>query len=408
MLQPQSKRARASTGGAARIGEVFAVALRLGLTAFGGPIAHLGHFERCYVRERRWLSGADYAGLVALCQMIPGPTSSQVGFLIGLRRAGWGGALAAWAGFTLPSAALLYACAVLVSGAAAAPLAPLLHGLKLAAIAVVAQAVWSMARTLCPDRATAAIALGAAVVLSVRHGAALQLLVLLGGALAGVLACRRGAAAVAHPPRMVGLGGAGIALGLCVLLLVLLPVLGARDAHGPLALFALFYRAGALVFGGGHVVLPLLREMLVPAAWISDADFLAGYGFAQAVPGPLFTLAAYVGGANAAGLPALPAAAIALAAVFLPGLLLAVAGTALWEPIARHAGARGALAGVNAAVVGVLAAALYDPVWLTGVGNVVDALIAVAGCLLLQRWKLPPLALVALCVAAAVLLDLAR
>jgi chromate transporter len=383
--------------------EVFGLALRLGLSSFGGPIAHLGYFERCYVRQRRWLSAADYAGLVALCQMLPGPTSSQVGFLVGLRRAGWCGALAAWLGFTLPSALFLYGCAVLTTRASVAALAPVLHGLKLAAVAVVAQAVWSMARTLCTDRITVAIALLAAAALRILEGSAWQLMVLCAAALAGLLWCRRASAPPARPPRLVSPRVAWIALASCVLLLLALPLLARRDPHGALAFFGLFYRAGALVFGGGHVVLPLLRDVLVPGAWISDERFLVGYGFAQAIPGPLFTFSAYLGAASTGGLAGGPAAAIALAGIFLPGLLLAIAGTALWQPLSQQLLARGALTGINAAVVGILGAALYDPVCTTGITSVLDAGIAVIGFLLLQRWKLAPLALVAVCVAAAVL-----
>lgn len=390
-----------TAGPARRLGEVFGVALRLGLSSFGGPIAHLGYFERCYVRERGWLSAAQYASLVALCQLLPGPTSSQVGFLVGLHRAGWGGGLVAWLGFTLPSALVLFGGAVLATRVPGDALEPVLHGLKLAAVAVVAQAVWSMARSLCTDRPTILIALLAAWALVMLGGPAWQLVVLGAGALAGMVCCHRTARSAVPPPRLVGTRVAWTALGVCALLLLALPVLARRDPQGPLALFAVFYRAGALVFGGGHVVLPLLRDALVPGGWISDERFLTGYGLAQAVPGPLFTLAAYLGGANAAGIDGAVAAAVALLGIFLPGLLLAIAGTALWQPLTRGVLARGALAGINAAVVGVLGAALYDPVCTTGIGGLFDAAVAVTGLVMLQRLKLAPLALVALCVAAA-------
>jgi chromate transporter len=386
--------------------EVLGVALRLGLSSFGGPIAHLGYFERAYVQRRRWLSAQDFAGLVALCQLLPGPTSSQVGFLIGLRRAGWPGALAAWLGFTLPSALLLYACAVLTTRAPAAWLGPVLHGLKLTTVAIVAQAVWSMARNLCPDRPTAAIALLTAALLLVLGGPSMQLAALGAGALAGVLWCRGNVALPTHAPRLVGLRSAWVALALFALLLLGLPALATQHPHGPVALVGIFCRAGALVFGGGHVVLPLLRDALVPTGWISDDRFLAGYGFAQAVPGPLFALAAYLGAVSTPGPAAAVAATLALIGIFLPGLLIAVAGAALWEGLARHANVRAGLVGVNATVVGILGAALYDPVWTTAVIDGADVAIAIGGFALLQRWKLAPLAVVAVCVASSVLRNL--
>jgi chromate transporter len=355
------------------------------------------------VQRRRWLSAPDFAAVVALCQLLPGPTSSQVGFLIGLRRAGWTGALAAWLGFTLPSALLMYACAVLTARAPGGWLGPVLHGLKLTTVVIVAQAVWSMARSLCPDRSTRAIAVLAAVLLLVLRGASMQLVALGAGALAGLLWCRGTAALPAQPQQAVATRSAWIALGLFALLLLGLPLLAARRPHSVVALLDIFYRAGALVFGGGHVVLPLLRDALVPGGWIGDDRFLAGYGFAQAVPGPLFTLAAYLGAAGAPGVAPALGAALAVIAIFLPGLLLALAGAALWEGLARHANVRAGLAGVNAAVVGILGAALYDPVWTTGITDGADVTVAVGGFVLLQRWKLPPLAIVALCVALSVL-----
>jgi chromate transporter len=358
------------------------------------------------VHRLRWLSGEDYSALVALCQVLPGPSSSQVGFLIGLHRAGWPGALAAWLGFTLPSALLLYGCAVL-SAHAQGPIAlAVLHGLKLAAVAVVAQALWSMAHRLCPDRATAALALAAAAVLLLFGGAATQLAALAGGAAGGILLCRRtgavsgvSAAAPLSVPRPL----AWAAAALFALLLLALPLLASLFPHGYVALAEVFYRAGALVFGGGHVVLPLLRDALVPAGWISDDGFLAGYGLAQAAPGPLFTVAAYLGAANAwTHSPAL-ATAVAVVFIFLPGLLLAVAGAALWGSLARHAAAPAALAGVNAAVVGILGAALYDPVWITAVRGAGDAVIAGGALLLLMSGKAPPLVIVLLCAACSVI-----
>jgi chromate transporter len=386
--------------------EVFAVALGLGLTSFGGPIAHLGYFERAYVQRRRWLSAQDYAGIVALCQMIPGPASSQVGFLIGLRRAGWAGALAAWIGFSLPSALLMFAFALLAPSLSGPLAQAVLHGLKLVAVAVVAQAVWSMARKLCPDLRRAGLAVVAAAVLLAAGGAALQLVALLIGAVGGVLLCRDAAMEGVAPKLPVGLrAGAAALAGLVVLLAASFIVVGAGPRSLPV-LAAIAYRAGALVFGGGHVVLPLLREALIPSGWLSDAQFLSGYGAAQALPGPLFTFAAYIGAAAAPhGASPLTAAlwsAVALVAIFLPGLLAAVAGSSLWRWVGHHAAARGALAGVNAAVVGVLGAALYNPIWTSAVFSGRDLAIALVGFVLLERWRAPPVAVVGLCVAGAV------
>ena len=292
----------------------------------------------------------------------------------------------------------------MLSAHAQGPIAlAVLHGLKLVAVAVVAQALWSMARTLCPDRATAALALAAAAALLLFGGAATQLAAFAAGAAGGILLCRRTGALGAAAPLSVPRPQAWAAAALFALLLLALPLLASLFPHGYVALAEVFYRAGALVFGGGHVVLPLLRDALVPAGWISDDGFLAGYGLAQAVPGPLFTVAAYLGAANAwTHSPAL-AAAVAVVFIFLPGLLLAVAGAALWGSLARHATARAALAGVNAAVVGILGAALYDPVWITAVRGAADAVIAGGALLLLMSGKAPPLVIVLLCAACSVI-----
>lgn len=394
----------APVAGRGRAGEVFAVALRLGLTSFGGPIAHLGYFEQAYVRRLRWLSADDYAGLVALCQMLPGPASSQVGFLVGLRRAGWRGGIAAWAGFTLPSALALFAFA-LVAPALTGPTAQAaLHGLKLVAVAVVAQAVLGMARSLAPDARRAALALIAAGLALAVGGAAAQVAALAAGGLGGMLLCRDVALRAAPLNLAVGRRAGAAALAVFGLALA---VAAAAEAFAPGSLAsvaAIFYRAGALVFGGGHLVLPLLRDALVPAGWLSDGEFLAGYGAAQAVPGPLFAFAAYLGAAMAPSHGLAQAAAwasLALVAVFLPGLLLAVAGARLWSWLGSHPAAGAALAGINAAVVGVLGAALYDPIWTSAIEGAADIAIALAGFLLLVRWRAPPLAVVALCVAAS-------
>jgi len=385
--------------------EVFAVALGLGLTSFGGPIAHLGYFERAYVQRRRWLSAGDYAGLVGLCQMVPGPASSQVSFLIGLRRASWPGAFAAWLGFTLPSAVLMFAFAWLAPRLAGPITVAILHGLELVAVAVVAQAVWSMAGKLCPDRRRAALAVVAATLLLLFGGPLMQLVVLAVGAIGGMLLCR-GVQNQSAPPKLTVTRRAGIIFIMVFLILLVGLALAAPAApRSILAMAAVFYRTGALVFGGGHVVLPLLRDALVPSSWISDNAFLSGYGAAQAVPGPLFTFAAYLGAAIAphgagigmAGLWSLAA----LVFIFLPGMLVALAGLPLWNWLGHHPLARGALAGVNAAVVGVLGAALYNPIWTSAILDARDLAIALIAFMLLQRWRAPPILMVFFCVAAS-------
>jgi chromate transporter len=388
--------------------EVFVVALGLGLTSFGGPVAHLGYFERAYVQRRRWLTAQAYAGIVALCQTLPGPTSSQVGFLVGLARAGWRGALAAWAGFTAPSALLMVAFALAAPRLGGPVAATALHGLKLVAAPIVAQAVWSMARRLTPDLARALMAVVAAGVVLLAGWGGVQIAVLAAGALAGAALCRDekadGPAPVVLPigPRA---GAGALAAFLLLLLLAALALAGGRPGS-PLALAAVFYRSGALVFGGGHVVLPLLRSALVPRDWLTDGTFLSGYGAAQALPGPLFTFAAFLGATVApagAGWAVKAAwAFLALVAIFLPGLLLALAGAPLWSRVSRHPAARGALAGINAAVVGLLAAALVTPIWTSAVTGPADVAIAVAGLLLLLVARAPPLAVVVLTVAGAI------
>jgi chromate transporter len=377
--------------------EVLRTSLRLGLTSFGGPIAHLGYFEHAYVRERRWLTTEEYGGLVALCQILPGPASSQVGFLIGLHRAGWLGALAAWIGFTLPSALLMYAFAVLSTQVHGPFVESVLHGLKLVAVVVVAQAVWSMGRKLCPDRQTTAIALVAASALLVVGGAMMQLVALAAGIVCGIAWCGETGPQANQLTIAISRTSAWSALGLFLLLLAGLPLLASLLPHSYVALADVFYRAGALVFGGGHVVLPLLRDAMVPGGWIADERFLTGYGLAQAVPGPLFTLAAYLGAASAYSSSPAIGAAVAVTFIFLPGALIAVAGASLWGRLARHRNVRAGLAGINAAVVGILGAALYDPVWTTAVLSGTDVAIVMVGLMLLERWKTRPIAVVALC-----------
>jgi chromate transporter len=399
--EPAGPSERGFGGRITRAREVLQASLHLGLTSFGGPIAHLGYFERSYVQQRKWLSEQEYASLVALCQILPGPASSQVGFLVGLHRAGWLGAVAAWVGFTLPSALLLYAGAAL-SARAHGPLAlAALHGLKLVAVAVVAQAVWSMGRRLCPDRTTMALALLAGSLLLIVGGAFTQLAALVIGAVGGILFCRQPMAESTVMFVPVRREFAWTAVVLFVLLLLGLPFLAARSPHGIAALADTFYRAGALVFGGGHVVLPLLRDALVPAGWLTDDVFLTGYGLAQAVPGPLFTVAAYLGAANDYTTSPAVGATTAVVFIFLPGLLIAVAGVSLWNRLSRYANVRAGLVGINAAVVGLLGAALYDPVWTTAVHTKADVAIAIAGLMLLERWRVAPIVVVAFCVVTS-------
>jgi chromate transporter len=381
--------------------EVLRVSLRLGLTSFGGPIAHLGYFNREYVQKRQWLSTEEYAALVSLCQLLPGPTSSQVGFLIGLRRAGIFGALAAWVGFTLPSAVFMYTFARLAPRAPGLMMEAVLHGFMLTAVVVVSQAVWSMARTLCPDWQRAAIALAAAAMLAFHSNGILQLLALAGGGAAGSSLCRNLKHANIELPATTKARTAWIALSVFCLLLLALPILGAFAPHGPLALANIFFRAGAFVFGGGHVVLPLLQNALVPGHWISNDGFLAGYGFAQAMPGPLFTFAAYLGAAAAPTSMSLAWAALALVAIFLPGLLLSFVGLSLWSQLARVPTALAMLAGVNAAVVGLLGAALYNPIAITAIHSAFDVGVVVIGFALLQWRRVPPILVATLCVATS-------
>lgn len=383
--------------------EVFRVALGLGLASFGGPIAHLGYFERAYVRNRQWLTGDEYAGFMALSQLMPGPTSSQVNLLVGLRRAGWLGAGAAWIGFTAPSALLMFAFALFTPRVQGPFVNAIVHGLKLVAVAVVAQAVLSMGRRLCPDRERTAIALAAAALFLAIGGMTIQVVALALGGVAGGILCKGVTLSSSVPRVPITMRSGGIALAVFLALLIALPLAGRAAPHSLLDLAGIFYRAGALVFGGGHVVLPLLREALVPQGWLTDGTFLTGYGAAQAVPGPLFTFAAYIGAAVAPAGKAPLWSLAALVFVFLPGILIAIAGLPLWTWLSHRPAARGALAGINAAVVGVLGAALYNPIWVSAIASGRDVAIALAGLLLLERWRVPPLIVVLFCTAGAVL-----
>ena len=382
--------------------EVLAVFLRLGLTSFGGPVAHLGYFRSELVERRRWLDEHAYADLVALCQFLPGPASSQVGMALGLRRAGFAGALAAWAGFTLPSALALIAFGYGVARWAGVAQSGAVHGLKLVAVAVVAQAVWAMARTLCPDRARAAIAFGAALAVLALPGAAGQLGAIALGALLGRYALRLAPPPVPPAPaEPIRRRSGAFLLALFALLLVALPLAAAALASPTLAAVAVFYQSGALVFGGGHVVLPLLRAGVVPPGWVDDGAFLAGYGAAQAVPGPLFSFAAYLGTVMQGPLGGWAGGLVMRAAIFLPAFLLVAGALPFWAALRRRAGAQRALAGVNAAVVGLLGAALYDPVWTGAVHGRADFALALAAFALLVVARWSPLWVVLAAAAAA-------
>lgn len=385
--------------------EVFLAFLQLGLTSFGGPVAHLGYFRTEFVERRQWLDDQSYSDLVALCQFLPGPASSQVGIALGLGRARWGGALAAWAGFTLPSALALILLAVGVARWPALAQSGALHGLKVVAVAVVAQAVWGMAQSLCPDRLRAGVATVAALVVLALPTATGQVAALVGGALVGRWALRL-AHLPAAPHRDYGVGKAtGAALlalwGITLLGLALLASVWPSPA---LAVVASFYQAGALVFGGGHVVLPLLQAGVVPSGLVTNDVFLAGYGAAQAVPGPLFTFAAFLGAAMPSPLGGWIGGLCLLLVIFLPAFLLVLGALPFWERLRQHDGVQRALAGVNAAVVGVLGAALYDPVWTSAIHSRADFGLALAAFGLLVYARLSPVLVVGLAALAGWLL----
>jgi chromate transporter len=374
--------------------EVLFVYLKLGLTCFGGPIAHIGYFRDEFVVCRRWLDEQAFADLVALCQFLPGPASSQTGFAIGLMRAGYLGGLAAWVGFTLPSAIALVLFAYGADSLGGPIGTGLLHGLKLVAVAIVAQAVWGMARSLTPDRERASIAAVAALFILFSPSSLAQIAAILLGALAGVMLCRGAPTpAAGHVTMPVSRRTGLVALAAFFLLLIGLQLLQGQLGQG-IDLFTAFYRSGALVFGGGHVVLPLLREALVTPGWVSDDAFLAGYGAAQAVPGPLFTFAAYLGTMTKTGPNGLAGAVLGLIGIFLPGMLVLVGTLPFWDALRSRAGAQAAMRGINAAVVGILGAALYNPVWTSSVKGSADFAIALIGFVLLVAWRAPPLVVV--------------
>jgi chromate transporter len=371
------------------VAEVGLAALKLGLTSFGGPIAHLGYFRDEYVLKRRWLDEATFADLVALCQFLPGPASSQVGIGIGTMRAGMLGGLAAWLGFTLPSAIAMTAFAFLVERYDVGS-AGWVHGLKIVAVAVVAQAVWGMAKQFCTDRLRATVALLAALVVLLVPTAFAQVGVIAGAGLIGwrLFPVAPGTTAFAHHPSAISRRIGSLCLLIFVALLLGLPLLAGGAPGGGLDLVDRFYRVGSLVFGGGHVVLPLLQTQVVATGWVAETQFLAGYGAAQAVPGPLFTFSAFLGAVRAPAPNGVLGAAVALAAIFLPSFLLIWGALPFWDALRAHPIFRGALGGINAAVVGILLAALYTPVWTSAILRPTDFGLALLclGLLMIWRW----------------------
>jgi chromate transporter len=385
--------------------EVLGIFAKLGFTCFGGPIAHIGYFRDEFVVRRRWIDEQAYADLVALCQFLPGPASSQVGFSVGLTRAGYLGGLAAWTGFTLPSAIALVLFAYGASALSGTLGSGLLHGLKLTAVAIVAQAVFGMARSLCPDRERASIAVVAALIILFSTSSIAQIGAIAVGAIAGLWLCRNGSVSPSGHVAMPVSRNAGLAALICFFVLLAgLPLLRSLTASSGVTLFDAFYRSGALVFGGGHVVLPLLREAFVTPGWVSDDVFLAGYGAAQAVPGPLFTFAAYLGTVVSPLPHGLPGAMLGLAGIFLPGILVLIGTLPFWDAFRKRADAQAIMRGVNAAVVGLLGAALYNPVWTTSVKTGGDFGIALIGFVLLTAWRAPPLVVVAISAFGGMLL----
>jgi chromate transporter len=393
--------------GSDTVTEVFLAFLQLGMTCFGGPVAHFVLFRREFVERRNWVSERQFGQLLTLCQFLPGPGSSKLGFVLGLLRAGWTGAIAAFVAFTLPSALLLFGFAALLPKLSGPIGEAALHGLKLVALAVVAYGLVGMSRALCPDISRRLIALVTAAIVLVVGQAWVQLLVVGLGAVAGLILCRsvrpdfEGNFALRYGTRTGWL----LLLAFAVLL-VGLP-LAAHGHHRGLILYAeAFFRTGALAFGGGHVVLPLLQDAVVKPGWISSADFLAGYGAAQAVPGPMFALSAYLGARLPGDDGGLPGATVALIATFLPGFLLVAGVLPFWSALAAHPAAARAIAGISAVVVGLLAAALYDPLWVSAVRGPVDIFITLLGWLVLARWRASALLVVLICVSSSVIVAL--
>lgn len=377
--------------------EVFLAFLKLGLTSFGGPVAHIGYFRTEFVDNRRWLDDESFLNLVVFCQFLPGPASSKVGVALGLRRAGSWGALAAWLGFTMPSAIALIAFALGAQQWTGLASSGAVHGLKIAAVAVVAQAVWAMAKAFCPDRMRVGLALVAALVVWAVPGSVGQLGAIALGAVVGRWAVRMDHLnPVALHDYGVSKRTGALLLAAFVALLVVLPAIAAVTGSFVMAACAAMFQAGGLVFGGGHLVLPLLHAGVVPPGWVGNDAFLAGYGAAQAIPGPLFTFAAYLGAVMPSPLGGWTGGMLLLAAIFLPGFLLVLGALPFWESLRQHTGVRQAAAGINAAVVGLLAAALVDPVWTSAVYSLADAAMAVAAFVLLVVFRVSPVAVIGL------------
>tara|TARA_R110001583_G_scaffold130834_1_gene282549 strand:+ start:44724 stop:45920 length:1197 start_codon:yes stop_codon:yes gene_type:complete len=386
--------------------EVFAAFLKLGLTSFGGPVAHLAYFRKELVERRSWVSENQFSQLLAICQFLPGPASSQLGFSLGLARAGWLGALAAFIAFTLPSALLLIGFASLLPALSSPIGEAAIHGLKIVAFAVVADAVLGMSKKLCPDIQRATIAILSAGVLLVVGNAWIQLLVVMGGAVAGIYICKGAATELAaqipiHYGRRLG----SVLLLLFFGLLAGLPLFSSQNVS-LISMADAFYRAGALVFGGGHVVLPLLQDAVVSSGWITSETFLAGYGASQAIPGPMFAFSAYLGAVTPTGHNELVGASIALLFMFIPGFLLVAGILPFWRSISHNTAVSNAVAGVNAAVVGLLAAALYDPIFTSAIHSAVDLVIGMIGFAMLAVWRLSAIAVVVWSVTASVLFTL--
>ncbi|GHO46144.1 chromate transporter [Ktedonospora formicarum] len=371
--------------------EVLTVFTRLGLTSFGGPVAHLGYFREELVVRRKWLDEQNYADLLALCQFLPGPSSSQMGIALGITRAGRWGGLAAWLGFTLPSAIALTIFALLTNGIQGIAQAGWLHGLLVVAVAVVAQAVWGMAKTLCPDRLRVTLAIGAAIVILLWPVAIAQIAILVVG---GLLGWRFLRAVETSQPAILPLAiPRRLAIACLIIfftLLVGLPVFRLLFPVQALALFDTFFRAGSLVFGGGHVVLPLLQREVVPSGWVTNDQFLTGYAAAQAVPGPLFTFSAYLGAMSKPFPNGWLGALIALVAIFLPSFLMVVGILPFWNRLRAIEAFQASLRGINAAVVGILLAALYQPIWTSAIRAPIDVALGLAAFALLVIWKVPP------------------
>jgi chromate transporter len=372
-------------------------ALQLGLTSFGGPVAHIGYFRQAYVVRKRWLTDEEFGDLTALCQFLPGPASSQLGIAIGIQRAGMFGGLLAWLGFTLPSALLLIAFAIFMQNGEGIADYGWMQGLKLAAVAVVAQAVWSMSKSLTPDRPRIAIAAFAAGFVLLVPGVWGQIIPIIVCAIVGLSLFRSQAMDIpaVSIPKSKWIPSV-LLLGLFVILLSVLPIWAVVNANPLVTLADIGYRAGALVFGGGHVVLPMLHDSIVGSGLVTEEQFMAGYGATQAVPGPLFTFASYLGAVSATGTEGILRAFILLISIFLPSFLLVGGVMPLWSSLRSNRSARAMLSGVNAAVVGILLAALYDPVWTSAVHDKQDFVVALIGFLLLVIWRCPPWLLVSL------------